>query len=107
MRAATVKRAWGFSPVTWMVSPGLGGPDCFSGSFSQLPGYAAAREGSAPNRTNDVDTDQRRRTLNSAGAVPLTVPFIEGSHERMRWCAVNIDAAPVVIHPPRERSHPR
>ena len=45
MRAATVKRVWGFSPVTWMVSPGLGGPDCFSGSFSQLPGYAAAREG--------------------------------------------------------------
>jgi transposase len=33
-------------------------------------------------RTNDVDTDQRRRTLNSAGAMPLTDPFIEGSHDR-------------------------
>ena len=36
----------------------------------------------APHRTNDVDTDQRRRTLDSAGAMPLTNPFIEGSHER-------------------------
>ena len=34
-----------------------------------------------PARPNDVDTDQRRRTLNSAGAMPLTDPFIEGSHE--------------------------
>jgi hypothetical protein len=39
--------------------------------------------GQNPNRTNDVDTDQRRRTLNSAGAMPLTDPFIEGSHERI------------------------
>ena len=37
--------------------------------------------GQNPCRTNDVDTDQRRRTLNSAGAMPLTKPFIEGSHE--------------------------
>ena len=35
----------------------------------------------SPNRTNDVDTDKRRHTLNSAGAMPLTDPFIEGSHE--------------------------
>jgi transposase len=34
----------------------------------------------APHRTNDVDTDQRRRTLKAPGAVPLTNPFIEGSH---------------------------
>jgi hypothetical protein len=31
---------------------------------------------------NDVDTDQRRRTLDSAGAMPLTEPFIEGSQKR-------------------------
>ena len=35
----------------------------------------------APHRTNNVDTDQRGHTLNSAGAMPLTDPFIEGSHE--------------------------
>jgi hypothetical protein len=34
----------------------------------------------APHRTNDVDTDQRRRTLNNGGGMPLTNPFIEGSH---------------------------
>jgi hypothetical protein len=39
--------------------------------------------GQNPNRTNDVDTDQRRRTLNSAGAMPLTDPFIEGSQMQM------------------------
>jgi hypothetical protein len=38
----------------------------------------------SPNRTNDVDTDQRRHTLNSAGAMPLTEPFIEGSQKRAR-----------------------
>jgi hypothetical protein len=36
----------------------------------------------SPYWTNDVDTDQRRRTLNSAGAMPLTKPFIEGSHDQ-------------------------
>ena len=36
----------------------------------------------APHWTNDVDTDQRRRTLDSSGTAHLTNPFIEGSHER-------------------------
>jgi dihydrofolate reductase len=33
----------------------------------------------APYWTNDVDPDQRRRTLDSAGTADLTNPFIEGS----------------------------
>jgi hypothetical protein len=37
----------------------------------------------SPCWTNDVDTDQRRRTLNSAVAMPLTDPFIEGSQKRV------------------------
>jgi len=41
----------------------------------------------APNRTNDVDTDQRRRTIDNGEAMPLTNPFIEGSH----------DCAPAVV----------
>ncbi len=37
----------------------------------------------APHRTNDVDTDQRRRTLDSLpGPHPLTTAAIEGSQER-------------------------
>jgi transposase len=36
----------------------------------------------APHRTNDVDTDQRRRTLDSPGTAHLTNPFIEGSQKR-------------------------
>jgi transposase len=48
------------------------------------PGETLTRkvEVSAPCRTNDVDTDQRRHTLNSAGVMPLTDPFIEGSQKR-------------------------
>ena len=47
------------------------------------PGGAPEVSASAPRRTNDVDTDQRRRSLNSAGARPLTEPLIEGSQKRM------------------------
>jgi hypothetical protein len=37
----------------------------------------------APHRTNDVDTDKRRRTLEGVPApYPLTFGVIEGSHER-------------------------
>ena len=36
----------------------------------------------APHWTNDVDTDQRRRTLDSSGTAHLTNPVIEGSHDR-------------------------
>jgi hypothetical protein len=32
--------------------------------------------------TNDVDTDQRRRTLDSFGTAHLTNPVIDGSHDR-------------------------
>jgi hypothetical protein len=66
MRATGVKRAWNFSPVTCMVSPGPG-PDCSSGSFSQLPGHVALRKGSCWSarsrvaaRTNELDADERR-----------------------------------------------
>jgi hypothetical protein len=38
----------------------------------------------APHRTNDIDTDQRRRTLDGIpDPDPLTPGAIEGSHERM------------------------
>ena len=46
------------------------------------PATRSRKVGQNPNRANDVDTDHRRRTLNSAGAMPLTEPFIEGSNER-------------------------
>ena len=39
-------------------------------------------------RTNDVDTDQRRRTLNSARAMPLTEPFVEGEPEARVYAAL-------------------
>ena len=39
------------------------------------------RQRGAPHWTNDVDTDQRRRTLDSSGTAHLTNPVIEGSHE--------------------------
>jgi hypothetical protein len=47
-----------------------------------LPAACPRCQRGAPNRTNDVDPDQRRRTLNSAGAMPLTEPFIKGSQMR-------------------------
>lgn len=37
----------------------------------------------SPHRTNDVDTDQRRRTLDTGGTALLTNAAIEGSHDRM------------------------
>jgi transposase len=51
----------------------------------QAPHHGGAPEVStcSAHRTNDVDTNQRRRTLNSPGAMPLTTPFIEGSQKRM------------------------
>ena len=53
------------------------------GPRSRQPPAARPRcQRGAPHRTNDVDTDQCRHTLNNGRAMPLTTPFMEGRHER-------------------------
>jgi len=54
----------------------------------------------APHRTNDVDTDQRRRTLDGLpNPDPLTRSAIEGSHERESRQR-NADRSPIVLRSP-------
>jgi hypothetical protein len=84
MRATDVKRARGFNPMTFMVSPGW--RDCLSGIFLVAArGHAAAQEGSCWSarsreaaRTNELDADERRLIIGSEeGSIPAGC---EGSH---------------------------
>jgi Transposase IS116/IS110/IS902 family len=66
-----------------IVQPGRPGDPRGPGSCHITTARRRCQRG-APYWTNDVDTDQRRRTLDSFGTAHLTNPFIEGSHERIR-----------------------
>ena len=72
-RAIGVKRARGINPVAFAWCR-RAGPDCSSGSSSQLPGLPAAPEGSswsarsrAAARTNDLEAGQRRKIIGERG----------------------------------------
>ena len=85
MRATSVKRAWGFNPMTCVMSPGWG-PDCSSGSFSQLPGSRRCAGGvqlerPQPRSGEDERAGRRRAAADhrERGRAPFPVWLYEGS----------------------------
>ena len=66
------------------ATPATSGAQDPRGPRRRHPATARPRcQRGAPHRTNDVDTAQRRRTLDTGGTALLTNAAIEGSHDRM------------------------
>ena len=55
--------------------------DCAAPITANQPARRRRQPG-APHRTNEVDTDKRRRTIPAVEAAHLTAPTTEGSHDR-------------------------
>ncbi len=98
--ASLISSAAGLSPDTGTSDQPLPGPADLTlpppgpAAHPMAPAAAATRRRARgvnverPAGRTTLTPNQRRRTLNSAGAMPLTEPFIEGSQKRSRYTTV-------------------